>query len=144
MPGHAATNVIDQQGALDPRGPTVDGNNAASLLKFPKVAQLAGRVVEAPKAADDRRMKLALEAKQAAMAGKVGPVGTPGPLGPRDLPGPAILRRNSSIRLSEILRGPSSTGSRRCVSAGENRLTNKISRLIVVAPDRLSLTLQWV
>ena len=40
------------------------------------------------------------------MAGKVGPVGPPGPLGPRDLPSPAILRRNSSIRLSEILRGP--------------------------------------
>jgi len=28
-PGHAATNVIDQQGGLDPRGLTVDGNNAA-------------------------------------------------------------------------------------------------------------------
>ena len=38
MPGHAATKVIDQQGALDPRGLTVDGNNAASLVKFPKLA----------------------------------------------------------------------------------------------------------
>ncbi|QDT78629.1 hypothetical protein Mal35_20780 [Gimesia maris] len=30
-PGHAATNVIDQQGGLDPRGQTVDGNNAAGV-----------------------------------------------------------------------------------------------------------------
>lgn len=131
MPGHAATNVIDQQGALDPRGLTVDGNNAASLVKFPKlassVAQVVDQVAEAPNAADDRRLKFALEAKQAAMAGKVGTVGTPGPLGPGDLPGTAILGRNSSSRLSEILRGPASTGSRRCVSAGENRLTNRIS-----------------
>jgi hypothetical protein len=31
-PGHAATNVIDQQGGLDPRGQTVDGNNATGVL----------------------------------------------------------------------------------------------------------------
>lgn len=33
-PGHAATNIIDQQGGLDPRGLTVDGNNAAGVRKF--------------------------------------------------------------------------------------------------------------
>jgi len=33
-PGHAATNVIDQHGGLDPRGLTVDGNNAAGVRKF--------------------------------------------------------------------------------------------------------------
>lgn len=33
-PGHAATNVIDQRGALDPRGLTIDGNNSASVQKF--------------------------------------------------------------------------------------------------------------
>lgn len=33
-PGHAATNVIDQRGALDPRGLTIDGNNSASIKKF--------------------------------------------------------------------------------------------------------------
>lgn len=33
-PGHAATNVIDQRGGLDPRGLTVDGNNAAGIRKF--------------------------------------------------------------------------------------------------------------
>ncbi len=33
-PGHAATNVIDQRGGLDPRGLTVDGNNAAGIKKF--------------------------------------------------------------------------------------------------------------
>lgn len=32
-PGHAATNVIDQRGGLDPRGLTVDGNNAAGEAK---------------------------------------------------------------------------------------------------------------
>lgn len=32
-PGHAATNVIDRQGGLDPRGMTVDGNNAAGVPK---------------------------------------------------------------------------------------------------------------
>ena len=32
-PGHAATNVIDQRGGLDPRGLTVDGNNAAGVRK---------------------------------------------------------------------------------------------------------------
>lgn len=35
-PGHAATNVIDQQGGLDPKGLTVDGNNAAGIKKFGK------------------------------------------------------------------------------------------------------------
>jgi len=34
VPGHAATNVIDQQGGLDPRGLTVDGNNAAGIKKL--------------------------------------------------------------------------------------------------------------
>lgn len=90
MPGHAASNVIDQQGALDPRGLTVDGNNAASAIKFPKlaysVAQIASQTLEAARAADVRRLKSALAAKQAAMAGEVGP---PVPLGPHDLPGPA-------------------------------------------------------
>ncbi len=33
-PGHAATNVIDQQGGLDPRGMTIDGNNAAGIKKL--------------------------------------------------------------------------------------------------------------
>ena len=33
-PGHAAVNVIDQQGALDPTGRTVDGNNAAGVRKM--------------------------------------------------------------------------------------------------------------
>lgn len=32
-PGHAATNVIDRQGGLDPTGRTVDGNNAAGVSK---------------------------------------------------------------------------------------------------------------
>ena len=32
-PGHAATNVIDRMGGLDPRGQTVDGNNAAGVPK---------------------------------------------------------------------------------------------------------------
>lgn len=32
-PGHAATNVIDQLGALDASGRTVDGNNAAGIRK---------------------------------------------------------------------------------------------------------------
>jgi len=39
-PGHAATNVIDQYGALDPRGLTVDGNNSAAVTKIPKMAAL--------------------------------------------------------------------------------------------------------
>lgn len=39
-PGHAATNVIDRQGALDPRGLTVDGNNAAGVPKSLKLAGL--------------------------------------------------------------------------------------------------------
>lgn len=96
MPGHAATNVIDQQGALDPRGITVDGNNAASAIKFPKlassVAQLASQTLEAARAADVRRLKSALSARQSRELGPtspVGPPGTPGPAGPRDLPGPA-------------------------------------------------------
>lgn len=38
-PGHAATNVIDQRGGLDPRGMTVDGNNAAGVAKGFKMAQ---------------------------------------------------------------------------------------------------------
>jgi len=38
-PGHAATNVIDQQGGLDPRGLTVDGNNAAGVPKGFKIAE---------------------------------------------------------------------------------------------------------
>lgn len=33
-PGHAATNVIDQRGPLDPQGLTVDGNNAAGIKKL--------------------------------------------------------------------------------------------------------------
>ncbi|MFI4851267.1 MAG: hypothetical protein ACIAZJ_19300 [Gimesia chilikensis] len=33
VPGHAATNVIDRMGGLDPRGQTVDGNNAAGVPK---------------------------------------------------------------------------------------------------------------
>ncbi len=72
MPGHAATNVIDQQGALDPRGMTVDGNNSASVIKFPKlassVAQVADRDFEAAKAVDIRRAKAALAARQTALA----------------------------------------------------------------------------
>ena len=32
-PGHQATNFIDQQGGLDPRGMTIDGNNAAGTPK---------------------------------------------------------------------------------------------------------------
>lgn len=32
-PGHAATNVIDRNGGLDPTGKTVDGNNAAGISK---------------------------------------------------------------------------------------------------------------
>ncbi len=32
-PGHAATNVIDRMGGLDPQGVTVDGNNAAGVAK---------------------------------------------------------------------------------------------------------------
>ena len=32
-PGHMATNVIDQQGGLDPMGVTIDGNNAAGTPK---------------------------------------------------------------------------------------------------------------
>ena len=32
--GHASVNVIDQQGALDPTGRTVDGNNAAGVRKL--------------------------------------------------------------------------------------------------------------
>lgn len=39
-PGHAATNVIDQRGGLDPRGLTLDGNNAAGVPKGFKVANL--------------------------------------------------------------------------------------------------------
>lgn len=38
-PGHAATNVIDQRGGLDPRGMTVDGNNAAGVAKGFKMAE---------------------------------------------------------------------------------------------------------
>ena len=38
-PGHAATNVIDQQGGLDPRGMTVDGNNAAGVPKGFKMGE---------------------------------------------------------------------------------------------------------
>jgi len=38
-PGHAATNVIDQQGGLDPMGQTVDGNNAAGVAKGFKMAE---------------------------------------------------------------------------------------------------------
>lgn len=33
-PGHAATNVIDQRGALDPRGLTIDGNNSSTVQKI--------------------------------------------------------------------------------------------------------------
>jgi len=33
QPGHAATNVIDRLGGLDPQGMTIDGNNAAGLRK---------------------------------------------------------------------------------------------------------------
>ena len=36
-PGHAATNTIDQHGGLDPRGLTVDGNNAAGVPKGFKI-----------------------------------------------------------------------------------------------------------
>jgi hypothetical protein len=39
-PGHAATNVIDQYGALAPRGLTVDGNNSAAVTKIPTMAAL--------------------------------------------------------------------------------------------------------
>ena len=38
-PGHAATNVIDNQGGLDPRGITIDGNNAAGVPKGFKMAE---------------------------------------------------------------------------------------------------------
>lgn len=38
VPGHAATNVIDRMGGLDPRGQTVDGNNAAGVPKGFKLA----------------------------------------------------------------------------------------------------------
>ncbi len=37
VPGHAATNVIDQRGGLDPRGMTVDGNNAAGIKKLSRL-----------------------------------------------------------------------------------------------------------
>lgn len=40
-PGHAATNVIDQRGGLDPRGMTVDGNNAAGIKKLAGFSVLA-------------------------------------------------------------------------------------------------------
>lgn len=33
-PGHAATNVIDQRGALDPMGLTIDGNNSSDVSKI--------------------------------------------------------------------------------------------------------------
>ena len=92
MPGHAATYVIDQQGALDPRGLTVDGNNAASLVKFRKlassVAQLADRDLEAAKAADIRRVKAALEARRTALAvSPAGSLGKVAPLVPQDTRG---------------------------------------------------------
>ena len=45
-PGHAATNVIDQQGGLDPRGLTVDGNNAAGVRKGFKLAEAPESVSE--------------------------------------------------------------------------------------------------
>ena len=32
-PGHKATNFIDSQGGLDPRGMTIDGNNSAGTPK---------------------------------------------------------------------------------------------------------------
>jgi hypothetical protein len=32
-PGHMATNVIDGKGGLDPRGLTIDGNNASGISK---------------------------------------------------------------------------------------------------------------
>lgn len=41
-PGHAATNVIDQQGALDPRGMTIDGNNAAGVKKLGAALDVTG------------------------------------------------------------------------------------------------------
>lgn len=37
VPGHAATNTIDRLGGLDPRGVTVDGNNAAGIAKGAEV-----------------------------------------------------------------------------------------------------------
>ena len=50
VPGHAATNVIDQRGGLDPRGLTVDGNNAAGVKKFTKFSVL--RWLQEKQAAD--------------------------------------------------------------------------------------------
>lgn len=41
-PGHAATNVIDRQGGLDPKGVTVDGNNAAGVPKGFKMGMMSG------------------------------------------------------------------------------------------------------
>lgn len=43
-PGHSAINVIDQRGALDPRGLTVDGNNAAGLKKAQVGSQWANKL----------------------------------------------------------------------------------------------------
>jgi hypothetical protein len=54
-PGHAATNVIDQQGGLDPRGLTVDGNNAAGLLQSLRVAEWLKRPNLAAGSADHPR-----------------------------------------------------------------------------------------
>ena len=52
-PGHAATNIIDQYGALDPRGLTVDGNNSAAVTKIPKMATLLPPVGAIPKPGND-------------------------------------------------------------------------------------------
>ena len=73
-PGHAATNVIDQYGALDPRGLTVDGNNSAAVTKIPKMA--------------------------AALMPPIGPrySGPDGPLGHRGIPGPAGLNDEEDQR----------------------------------------------
>lgn len=63
-PGHAATNVIDQYGALDPRGLTVDGNNSAAVTKIPKMAGAIGPSYNGPTILGHR--------------------GLPGPSGPND------------------------------------------------------------
>jgi hypothetical protein len=58
-PGHAATNVIDRMGPLDPSGQTVDGNNAANArgmgagTKMAKLKAKSALAMTAPPIADE-------------------------------------------------------------------------------------------
>ena len=81
-PGHAATNIIDQKGGLDPMGMTVDGNNAAGVskaaYKTAATRKILDPVVTSPRAAEIKAAVRKLRLKTASAQGPKGPCGPTG------------------------------------------------------------------